>query len=131
MIWAAVLRWVGGWRRVKTRVLAFGGWSKRKTLDGGDQYARREDSLLDPARDAAKIRAFFVQLQWARRRPFLRVPRNRRTVSPTVRSMVTSSRRCRKRYSVVKFGTLPSPSAWRNLRCSPSRTSASRKVQSS
>jgi GNAT superfamily N-acetyltransferase len=27
----------------------------------------REDSLLDPAVDAAKIRAFFVHLAWARR----------------------------------------------------------------
>jgi GNAT superfamily N-acetyltransferase len=43
-----------------------GGWSKRKTLYGGDQYARREDSLLDPANDAAKIRAFFVHPDWAR-----------------------------------------------------------------
>jgi GNAT superfamily N-acetyltransferase len=48
-------------------IVACGGWSKRKTLYGGDQYARREDSLLDPARDAAKIRAFFVHPQWARR----------------------------------------------------------------
>jgi N-acetylglutamate synthase-like GNAT family acetyltransferase len=47
--------------------VACGGWSKRKTLYGGDQYAQREDSLLDPARDAAKIRAFFVHPQWARR----------------------------------------------------------------
>jgi GNAT superfamily N-acetyltransferase len=47
--------------------LACGGWSKRKTLYGGDQYAGREDSLLDPARDAAKIRAFFVHPRWARR----------------------------------------------------------------
>jgi GNAT superfamily N-acetyltransferase len=44
-----------------------GGWSKRKTLYGGDQFALREDSLLDPARDAAKIRAFFVHPRWARR----------------------------------------------------------------
>ena len=44
-----------------------GGWSKRKTLYGGDQFAGREDSLLDPARDAAKIRAFFVHPAWARR----------------------------------------------------------------
>jgi N-acetylglutamate synthase-like GNAT family acetyltransferase len=48
-------------------VVACGGWSKRKTLYGGDQYAAREDSLLDPARDAAKIRAFFVHPEWARR----------------------------------------------------------------
>ncbi len=44
-----------------------GGWSKRKTLYGGDQWAKREDSLLDPATDAAKIRAFFVHPEWARR----------------------------------------------------------------
>lgn len=48
-------------------IIACGGWSKRKTLYGGDQYEAREDSLLDPARDAAKIRAFFVHPQWARR----------------------------------------------------------------
>jgi len=49
------------------QIIACGGWSQRKTLYGGDQYAAREDSLLDPALDAAKIRAFFVHPQWARR----------------------------------------------------------------
>jgi GNAT superfamily N-acetyltransferase len=48
-------------------IVACGGWSKRKTLYGGDQFAGREDSLLDPERDAAKIRAFFVHPDWARR----------------------------------------------------------------
>jgi N-acetylglutamate synthase-like GNAT family acetyltransferase len=48
-------------------IVGCGGWSKRKTLYGGDQYARREDSLLDPALDAAKIRAFFVHPNWVRR----------------------------------------------------------------
>jgi GNAT superfamily N-acetyltransferase len=47
-------------------IVACGGWSKRKTLYGGDQYAGREDSLLDPGQDAAKIRAFFVHPDWAR-----------------------------------------------------------------
>lgn len=47
-------------------IVGCGGWSKRRTLYGGDQYAAREDSLLDPARDAAKIRAFFVHPKWAR-----------------------------------------------------------------
>lgn len=51
----------------KSEIVACGGWSKRKTLYGGDQYLGREDSLLDPARDAAKIRAFFVHPQFARR----------------------------------------------------------------
>jgi GNAT superfamily N-acetyltransferase len=44
-----------------------GGWSKRRTLFGSDQRAGREDSLLDPARDAAKIRAFFVHPEWVRK----------------------------------------------------------------
>jgi GNAT superfamily N-acetyltransferase len=43
-----------------------GGWSRRKTLYGGDQFAAREDSLLEPARDAGRIRAFFVHPKWAR-----------------------------------------------------------------
>lgn len=43
-----------------------GGWSKRKTLYGGDQFSGRQDSLLDPTHDAAKIRAFFVHPAWAR-----------------------------------------------------------------
>lgn len=49
------------------QIVGCGGWSKRNTLYGGDQYAMREDSLLDPSRDAAKIRAFFVHPEWARR----------------------------------------------------------------
>jgi GNAT superfamily N-acetyltransferase len=52
---------------VEGTIVACGGWSKRKTLFGADQCAGREDSLLDPAKDAAKIRAFFVHPEWARR----------------------------------------------------------------
>jgi GNAT superfamily N-acetyltransferase len=48
-------------------IVACGGWSERKTLYGGDRYAGREDSRLDPSHDAAKIRAFFVHPDWARR----------------------------------------------------------------
>jgi GNAT superfamily N-acetyltransferase len=51
----------------KRVIVACGGWSKRKTLFGGDQWRARQDDLLDPARDAAKIRAFFVRPEWARR----------------------------------------------------------------
>jgi GNAT superfamily N-acetyltransferase len=50
-----------------SRLVGCGGWSKRKTLYGGDQFSDREDSLLDPTKDAAKIRAFFVHPAWARR----------------------------------------------------------------
>src|SRR5947208_6090218 len=44
-----------------------GGWSKRRTLFGGDQYAARDSAFSDPVADAAKIRAFFVHPRWARR----------------------------------------------------------------
>lgn len=44
-----------------------GGWSKRKTLFGGNQFSGREKpDLLDPLKDAAKIRAFFIHPQFAR-----------------------------------------------------------------
>ena len=43
-----------------------GGWSKRKTLYGSDHWTGRQDSLLDPRCDAAKIRAFFIHPDWAR-----------------------------------------------------------------
>lgn len=48
-------------------IVACGGWSKRKTLYGGDVWKAREDSMLDPQKDAAKIRAFFVHPDWVRR----------------------------------------------------------------
>jgi len=43
-----------------------GGWSFRSTLFGGDARADRDASLLDPATQVAKIRAFFVEPSKAR-----------------------------------------------------------------
>ena len=48
-------------------IIAAGGWSRRRTLYGGDQMKVESDSLLNPATDAARIRAFFVHPAWARR----------------------------------------------------------------
>lgn len=47
---------------------ACGGWSRRRTLYGGDQRpVGAPDEFLDPLRDAARIRAFFVAPEQARK----------------------------------------------------------------
>jgi N-acetylglutamate synthase-like GNAT family acetyltransferase len=46
---------------------ACGGWSKRRTLFGGDQAKMGPDPLLDPATEPARIRAFFVEPSVARK----------------------------------------------------------------
>ena len=48
-------------------IAAAGGWSRRRTLYGGDQHKSAADPLLDPSTDAARIRAFFVGPNYARR----------------------------------------------------------------
>lgn len=48
------------------RVVGCGGWSRRESAFGGDHARAGEDSALDPARDPARIRAFFVHPEWAR-----------------------------------------------------------------
>ena len=52
---------------VDRELVATGGWSFRRTLYGGDQAKSGEDTRLNPARDPARIRAFFVHPQFARR----------------------------------------------------------------
>jgi GNAT superfamily N-acetyltransferase len=44
-----------------------GGWSRRATLFGGDHSAGRDAALLDPARDAAKVRAMYTDPRFTRR----------------------------------------------------------------
>ncbi len=48
-------------------LIACGGWSRRKAVFGGDRERPGEDFALDPLRDAARVRAFFVHPNWARR----------------------------------------------------------------
>lgn len=49
------------------RIIGCGGWSRRRTLFGGDARTERDDSRLDPRTEAAKIRAFFIDPEHARR----------------------------------------------------------------
>lgn len=52
---------------VKDQIAGCGGWSRREAVFGGDRHHAGGDALLDPARDPARIRAFFVHPNWARR----------------------------------------------------------------
>jgi GNAT superfamily N-acetyltransferase len=44
-----------------------GGWSRRATMYGGNQTPGRDPALLDPAKDAARVRAMYTHPSFARR----------------------------------------------------------------
>lgn len=51
----------------REQVVGCGGWSCRRAVFGGDRNRIGEDTLLNPADDPARIRAFFVDPAWTRR----------------------------------------------------------------
>jgi len=51
----------------ETRIAGCGGWSRRATLFGGDHSGGRSDAFLNPAKDAARVRAMYTHPDFARR----------------------------------------------------------------
>ncbi len=49
------------------KIVGCGGWSKRRSLFGGSAGRKGDEGRLDPMRDPARIRAFFVHPDFARR----------------------------------------------------------------
>ena len=51
----------------ENKLIGCGGWSYRETLFGNNSEEGRSSSELNPEKDAAKIRAFFVSPSYARK----------------------------------------------------------------
>lgn len=83
-------------------LIGCGGWSKRRTLFGGDRYAERDSGELAPETESAKIRAFFVHPEYARR-----------GVGRAILSACESEARAQGFRSVELMATLPGVNLYR------------------
>jgi GNAT superfamily N-acetyltransferase len=86
------------------RIVGCGGWSRRRTLFGGDRFAGREAEELDPRSEPARIRAFFVDPEWSRR-----------GIGRTILERCESDARARGFRSAELMATLPGEKLYRAL----------------
>jgi GNAT superfamily N-acetyltransferase len=114
------------------QIVGCGGWSKRRTLYGGDEGGREPGPLLDPAVDAALIRAFFVHPEYARRgigRRFIELSEDAASAAGFRRMELGATTAGEKLYAALGYQvterfeialpngeTLPAASMFKNLR---------------
>lgn len=84
-----------------------GGWSRRATLYGGDRSLGRDAALLDPAKDAARVRAMYTRPGFTRRgigRLILSLCEDAARRWPGSRSIGPAASRRSKKSSIAEAG---------------------------
>jgi hypothetical protein len=92
----------------EAEIVACGGWSRRNKLDTGSGANEDDERLLDPATEAARVRAMFVRLDRHVHRPGpARAARKRRPPvrlsGPRPRAACPATTRCDYRNTVIKL----------------------------